>query len=226
MQAMRERIQALLLCAAFAWSGAATPPSSRALALLDEGQRELGTLRTTRYDHRLAVEEREGRFDFDCSGFLDYALSRVDPEALKFVPVTSKTKKRPLAQDFYALFDGLGEGGRGPWRPVRHPRNLKPGDIVAWLKAPESDSHNTGHVMLVREHAYPNPGRSDEILVPIIDSTMSPHGEDSRPKGRTGLGTGLIGILVDGDGRPLAYRWKGGQSKQAVETGIAFGRLE
>jgi len=223
---MLEGTQAFILSAGLAWAGAATPPAARALTLLHEGQRELGVLRTSSYDHHLAVEEGEGRFDFDCSGFLDYALGRIDPEALKHLPITSKTKKRPLAQDFFALFDGLGEGGRGPWKPVRHARNLKPGDIVAWLKAPESDSNNTGHVMLVREHAYPNPGRPDEILVPIIDSTMSPHGGDSRPKGNTGLGTGLIGIIVDRAGRAVAYRWKGGQSKLAVETRIAFGRLE
>lgn len=205
---------------------APTPPSARAMRLLQEGQREMGALRQGNYDHRVAVDEAGGRFDYDCSGFLNYALGRVDPEAQQFLPITSKSKKRPLAQDFHAFFKGLGEAGRGPWRRVHHARNLKPGDIVAWLKAVDSDSHNTGHVMLVREHAYVNPERQDEILVPVIDSTMSAHAQDSRPKGTTGLGHGLIGILVDGDGRPLAYRWKGGESKRAVETDIAFGRLE
>jgi hypothetical protein len=80
--------------------------------------------------------------------------------------------------------------------------------------------------MLVRAHAYANPQRADEILVPIIDSTMSPHAEDSRTKGETGLGSGLIGILVDREGRPVAFHWKGGLSKKAVETPIALGRLE
>ncbi|WLT31105.1 hypothetical protein [Geothrix sp. PMB-07] len=205
---------------------APTPPSARAMRLLHEGQRELKALRQGSYDHRVAVDEAAGRFDYDCSGFLHYALGRVDPEAQQLLPITSKSKKRPLAQDFHAFFKSLGEAGQGPWKRVLHARNLKPGDIVAWLKAPDSDSHNTGHVMLVREHAYPNPDRRDEILVPIIDSTMSAHAQDSRAKGETGLGQGLIGILVDGEGRPLAYRWKGGESKRAVETDIAFGRLE
>jgi hypothetical protein len=218
-QVLSLLIPALLLAAP-------TPPSARALRLLQEGQREMGALRQGSYDHHGAVDEARGRFHFDCSGFLHYALGRVDPEAQQFLPITSRSKKRPLAQDFHAFFKGLGGAGQGPWRRVRHARNLKPGDIVAWLKALASDSHNTGHVMLVREHAYVNPERRDEILVPVIDSTMSPHAQDSRPKGTTGLGQGLIGILVDGDGRPLAYRWKGGESKRAVETDIAFGRLE
>lgn len=223
---MLSRPVAFLCLPAILLAAAPTPASPRALRLLHEGQRELKAVRMTHYDHQVTVDERAGRFDFDCSGFLGYALGRVDPEALALLPVTSRTKKRPLAQDFHSLFEQLEHKERGPWKPVRHARNLKPGDIVAWLKSPDSDSHNTGHVMLVREHAYPNPERPDEILVPILDSTMSAHCEDSRAKGENGLGSGLIGILVDREGRPLSYRWKGGQSLHPVETAIAFGRLE
>lgn len=207
-------------------AGTPTASSPRAERLLLEGNRELRASRTGHYDHHVSVDEVEGRFDYDCSGFLDYALGRVDPEALRCLPITSKSKKRPLAQDFFTFFDEITGDGKGPWKSVRHARNLKPGDIVAWLKAPDKDSHNTGHVMLVRKHAFENPELPNEILVPIIDSTMSAHAEDSRPKGKTGLGSGVIGIMVDRNGRAVSYRWKGGQSKQAVETRIAFGRLE
>ncbi len=215
------KVSALILCVPTLVS-ASTPPSARAVRLLAEGQRQLKAMKTTHYSHTIEVEEGQGRFVYDCSGFLDYALQRVDPKAYAALPVTSRTKKRPLAQDYFASFTSK----TSPWTSVLHARNLKPGDIVAWLKAPESDSHNTGHVMLVRAHAYPNPERADEILVPIIDSTMSFHAEDSRAKGETGLGSGLIGVLVDDEGRPVAYRWKGGHSKEPVETRIAFGRLE
>lgn len=223
---MLKATAAILALAPFLGAAAPTAPAPRALRLLSEGQREMKAMRGSRYDHHTAVDEAAGRFEFDCSGFLDYALGRVDPEALALLPITSKSKKRPLAQDYFNFFSGLREGGEGPWKPVRYARHLKPGDIVAWLKAPDSDSHNTGHVMLVREHAYPNPGLPGEILVPVIDSTLSPHAEDSRAEGESGLGSGLIGILVDADGRPLSFRWKGGRSKVPVETRIAFGRLE
>jgi hypothetical protein len=204
------------------FASTATPPSTRAVRLLHESERQLRALRSTGYAHQTEVDEVRGSYVYDCSGFLGYALQRVDPAAYAALPVTSKSKKRPLAQDFFTGF----ERQIRPWSRVLHPRNLKPGDVVAWLKAPESDSHNTGHVMLVREHAYRNPERADEILVPIIDSTMSPHAEDSRVRGETGLGKGLIGILVDAEGRPLAFRWRGGQSRDAVATRIALGRLE
>ena len=223
---MFKTLTASLLVASCLCAGAPTQPAERALRLLREGQREVAALRASRYDHRTSVDEAQGRFDFDCSGFLDYTLGRVDPEALARLPITSKFKKRSLAQDYFHFFDELPESGQTPWKPVHLARNLKPGDIVAWLKAADSDSHNTGHVMLVREHAYPNPERPEEILVPILDSTMSPHADDSRAKGQNGLGRGLIGILVDSAGRPHSYRWKGGQSKVPVSTQIAFGRLE
>jgi len=218
------RLLAVLVCAFVV--AAPTPPSALALRLLQEGQREFKAMRRSHYEHATSVDEAAGRFDFDCSGFLGYALGRVDADALKRLPVTSKTKKRPLAQDFFAFFEQLHGAGVGPWKPVKHARNLKPGDMVAWLKAPDSDSHNTGHVMLVRAHAYPNPERADEILVPILDSTMSPHADDSRTRGENGLGSGLIGILVDAEGQPVSYHWKGGQSNRAIGTRIAFGRLE
>lgn len=205
---------------------APAPPSARAMRLLGEGQRELRALRRGSYDHRTFVDEAAGRFDYDCSGFIHYALGRVDPEARRCFPVTSESKKRPLAQDFHAFFKGLGEAGLGPWRRVRRARDLQPGDLVAWLRAPGSDSRNTGHVMLVREPAYANPSRRDEILVPVIDSTLSAHAQDSRARSDTGLGQGLVGILVDEEGFPLGYRWKGGESRQAVQTDIVFGRLE
>jgi hypothetical protein len=181
-------------------------------------------MKSTEYQHLTQVDESKGEFRFDCSGFLCYALSRIDPEALEALPVSRE--KRPLAQDFFAHFAGLDERARGPWKTVKYPIHLKPGDVVSWLKPPGNDSHNTGHLMLVREPARWNPARPDEILVPILDSTSSPHAEDGRTRDRTGLGQGTIGIIVDAKGRAIAYRWRGGISKEAIDTEIAFGRLE
>ena len=216
---MKRLIPILMTVCAIA--GPVTPPSARALRLLNEGKRELAAMRSTDYAHQTEVDESKGRFDFDCSGFLCYALKQVDPAAYDALPVSKS--ERPLAQDFFSCFDGH---PAGPWKAVQYPEHLKPGDIVSWLKAPEKKSRNTGHVMLVRAHAYRNPDRADEILVPILDSTEDPHADDSRTKGQPGLGQGTIGIIVDRDGRALRYRWRGGLSKEEVETRFAFGRLE
>jgi hypothetical protein len=64
-------------------------------SLLGEVRRELSAAHTTRYQHTTAVDEQRGQFDYDCSGFLDYALRRVAPAAYSALPVS---KTRPLRQ--------------------------------------------------------------------------------------------------------------------------------
>jgi hypothetical protein len=62
---------------------AALPPvEEHAGSLYDEAQRELAAMRESTYTHQLAIDEKTGRFDYDCSGFVSYALSRVDRSAL------------------------------------------------------------------------------------------------------------------------------------------------
>src|SRR4051812_8581746 len=70
----------------------ATSPDAAPLAI--EARRELAAMQTSHYQHPTDIDEETGSFDFDCSGFVDYALRRVLPEALAALPVT---KKRPLA---------------------------------------------------------------------------------------------------------------------------------
>ena len=96
---------------------------------------------------------------------------------------------------------------------------------MSWLRPLESDSNNTGHVMLVRARAVLNPQNPQEVLVEVLDSTTSPHAQDSRAQGQSGLGSGTIGILTDSAGNALAYHWRGGVSRREEATPIAFGRL-
>ena len=81
--------------------------------------------------------------------------------------------------------------------------------------------------MIVRERPRLNPENPDELLVPIIDSTSTGHGPaDVRKKGgATGVGQGLIGLQLDSNGSPVAYRWSGGRSPKAQTTTIRVGRL-
>lgn len=195
-----------------------------AARLVQEDERQLSIMRSTHYQHKTDVDEGAGRFDYDCSGFLDYVLRSVAPDAYKELPVSKPSAKRPLAQDFYALFSGLAQPS-GSWSTVPKASELEPGDIVSWLRPPDNDSNNTGHVMLVRAKPSRNPQESDELLVPVIDSTSSPHAADSRAKGQTGLGSGTIGLIVDAAGRAVSYRWRGGLSRREEITPIALGRL-
>jgi hypothetical protein len=182
-------------------------------------------MRTSTYQHRTDVYEASGRFNFDCSGFLDYALQKVSPSAYAQLPISRPSSRRPLAQDFYNLFSRRTTKSSSHWQHIRKLNHVHAGDIVAWLRPIDNDSNNTGHVMLVRTEPRLNPQRSDEILISVIDSTSSPHDQDSRHKGQTGLGSGTIGILVDQNDEAIAYRWRGGKSKREEQTSITFGRL-
>jgi hypothetical protein len=189
-------------------------------SLLGEVRRELATARLTHYQHTTEVDEQRGEFDYDCSGFLDYALQRIDPPAYRALPVS---KTRPLAED---IVHQIRSHEAGPWEQVATAAQLRPGDVVSWLTPQDSDSDNTGHVMIVLAAPTKNTRRDDEWLVHVADSTTSPHAADSRIGGSpNGLGTGTIGLVADDTGRPVGYYWRGAVSTELKHTVVALGRV-
>ncbi|MGZ3451237.1 MAG: hypothetical protein ACXVEF_16645 [Polyangiales bacterium] len=207
----------------------AAPGATLAERLVAEATRELHAMKSTRYRHKTHVDEPSGLFEYDCSGFVAYALQKVSPAAFAAIPVGSKG--RPKAEHFATYFSGL--TGDGPWLRVARGSELRPGDVVAWLKPAEIDSTNTGHIAILVEApkkiAASEPvtaiGGAAEWVVRVIDSTQSPHEADLRSESATGLGSGILGIVVDGADTPIGYRWKGGRSPRAWATMIAIGRL-
>jgi hypothetical protein len=200
---------------------------SAASILVGEAARELAAMKESTYSHTTNVVESTGTFDYDCSGFIDYALSRVLPAQLASL-ASYEGVSRPLAKHYEAFFESIpASGSKGGWTRVSRAADLVPGDVVAWLKPADVVSTNTGHVLMVRGAVKPNPARADEILVPIYDSTSSPHGStDSRAPSGEGLGTGTIGVLIDAKGAPVGYRWTGGVSVKLEYTSVALGHLE
>lgn len=209
-------------------TGGNPAPSGR-VVLHGEAMRQLTTMTQSTYQHTTDVNEAAGIYRYDCSGFFDYALNKVLPAAYTVLDqsiVRTPHPIRPLAQDIHAFFAGLGTGAatRG-WRRLTRVQELLPGDIVVWLQPPGSDTSNTGHVMIVREAPVSNPARPTEYLVRVIDSSMSGHASDTRSATDTGLGSGTIGLLTDGSGLPVGYRWSGGLYSD-VTANIELGRLE
>jgi hypothetical protein len=199
-----------------------THSAAAASGLLAEVQRELAAMRTSRYQHSTDVDEDTGRYFYDCSGMIDYAAGRALPADARALP--TGTSSRPLAADIeHYLHDGLHRRIDG-WTAIPRTDALGPGDVIAWLATEDSTTGDTGHVMLVLAPPQPNARRSDEWLVSVADSTLSPHASDSRHKGDTGLGTGTIGLVADGGGPPTAFYWRGGQTAQPKPTEIALGR--
>jgi hypothetical protein len=200
---------------------AADTASAGRLALFTEVRRELATMRDSSYQHKTDVDTSEGEFNFDCSGFIGYALAHSRPAALKALPVTTST--RPLAKDFEHHFRAVAAGSAdGPWRPVGIVSELRPGAVIAWLKPADVKSRNTGHVVVALDKPVRNPARADEWLVKVADSTASRHAQDSRDADTDGLGTGTIGLSVNGAGHPVGYYWRGGVSTVLKHTEISM----
>ncbi|MBI2392468.1 MAG: hypothetical protein HYV09_22985 [Deltaproteobacteria bacterium] len=200
-------------------------------ALVAEAIRELRAMRSTRYRHKTRVDEASGTFEFDCSGFVAYALWRVNEHALGLVPVG--VKGRPRAEDFVTFFTGL-SATDAPWRRVEHGGDVAPGDVIAWLRPADLIGTNTGHLAIVLDRlgqAKPSKavaaiGGARELLLRVVDSTDSPHADDARgDETTTGLGSGTIGLVVDAGDVPIGYRWRGGKSPKAWTTTIAIARL-
>jgi hypothetical protein len=197
-----------------------TAPSSPRQALLAEAHRELGAVVESHYAHRTHVSEATGVFDYDCSGFVGYALAHAAPEALH--TLVDATTRRPLARHFEAFFTAP----RAPWTPVERAADLVPGDLIAWLEPPAKHSRNTGHVMIVDRP--PRPGtRRGELVIAVIDSSHAGHGAaDARNRDhRNGLGAGEIILITDATGRPTGYRWSLSRHSVAYATQIALGHL-
>lgn len=194
-------------------------------SMLGEADRIWDNMKSTTYDHKTNVDEADGIYDFDCSGFIDYVLSKVRPGARAAIPHQGHI--RPLADDFYHYFMNLSDKpNNAGWSRIERPIDLLPGDIIAWLQSPLSRDHqDTGHIMMVESMPSVNPMRTEEVLIPVIDSTVSPHANDTRPEGSTGLGMGTIGINVNGTGNPLGFYWHNGESTKMEPTKIAFGRI-
>lgn len=203
------------------------PRGQASKALLGEAERELNFMKTSNYSHKTQVNESIGQFQYDCSGFLNYALAHSVPEA--FRSLQKATVRRPLAKHFVRFITSLPPGKVvSRWRRVERVTDLASGDIIAWIKPPGLVSDNTGHVMIVRSAIQRHPKRSNEIIIPIIDSTAIRHGyNDSRYKAAgTGLGTGNVVLVVDDAGKAIGYRWSRSKNSRKHTTRVALARLE
>ncbi|MEO7092910.1 MAG: hypothetical protein ABI175_06650, partial [Polyangiales bacterium] len=203
--------------------------SSRGYTLVSEHRRQLSYLKTSTsyYDHTTYMNEETGTRRTDCSGWVDYSLTRVLKSSYDLVPHPNTFK--PLADDWYTYLSARPttastDLSKPRWRKISKAQDLTRGDLVVWLQADGTSSDNTGHVMMVTGTV--KQGRTGELLIPIMDSTTAPHADDSRGTSHTGPGTGTIGLKVDSTGKAVAYYWRGGLSYNSIATPIVLGRLE
>ncbi|MSQ83276.1 MAG: hypothetical protein EXR77_10360 [Myxococcales bacterium] len=179
------------------------------------------TMTNSAYKPVLRVDERRGRYEFDCSAMAGWVLTRSAPRARSTVGPA-----RPLARDFARTIAAADiVRPRKGWLRVPRMVDARPGDVLAWRRPPWFPSRNTGHVAFVMAKPVAF-GRG--LLVRIADATSIGHGRDSRAAGQTGFGIGVLWITVDAaTGAGTGYGWVGEESARAdyaIETPILIGR--
>ncbi|MFT3842138.1 MAG: hypothetical protein QM723_34425 [Myxococcaceae bacterium] len=189
--------------------------------LFEEATRQLSLMRSSTYVHKTSVDEAAGRFDFDCSGFISYALAHASRAAYR--ELRAFAHHRPLAKDFVAVASNTESKH---FAALPRVSELQRGDLLAWLKPADVTSRNTGHVMLVA--GMPRERSPGEWEIPIIDSTAAPHGKSDARKSRhaTGLGEGVVVVAVDARGAPTGYKWSTWSKSKLHSTQVVLLRVK
>lgn len=178
------------------------------------------TTTSDRYAHQTDVDEREGRYHWDCSGMVGWLVRRHAPTAF-----ATLGRGRPVAADFARTIQREGRG----WRRIEDLSEVRAGDVFAWRSLPSMRSSNsTGHVGFVLAAPRRALSLGDVWELRIADSTTLPHDRDARTtRGDLdgGLGTGVM-TFVRAEGGASHYGWHGVLSPLYVEADVVFGRLE
>jgi len=184
--------------------------------------RVAATMTESEYSSGLSVNEQRGIYKFDCSGMVYWVLRKAAPKAAS--ALAYKLAQRPLARDIYRRIAATPpERPRNGWQRLSRVGDLRPGDVVAWIRPKIIRSPNTGHVGFVVLPPLPVHGYSNAHLIRFADSTSLLHDRDTRVN-RNGFGLGTILLVSDPEsGAPIAYGWVG-LKWRAFETDIALGR--
>ena len=202
----------------------AVGPASRAgERVMEVLGRVRSNLRSTRYQHHRRVREHRGEYYFDCSGMVQWVLSR----AARRSALRLREGRRPLAIDFVRRIERAPtDRFRGGWRRIDRLGEVRPGDVFAWRRPEDFPSRNTGHVGFVLEPPRRASPGSPVWLVRIADASRYTHQDDTRPwPGPGGFGHGTIAFVGDGEGRPVGYAWHGLRSRGYMQTDVVFGRV-
>ncbi len=175
-------------------------------------------LKTSVYNHDTKVDIAKGRFEFDCSGMVNWLLKEVAPKAY-----AELKSDRPRVAEYAKTLRAIAyDKPTAGWRRIQKIADAEPGDVIAWPTPDWYPSDATGHMGIV----WAKPEKvSGGYLVRIADATSYPHGEDSR-EGGTGFGFGTVLIITDPDtGEGKGQGWTGRYSVNTIlKTPIYVGR--
>jgi len=154
----------------------------------------------TKYSHANFIRRRYNQFIFnvDCSGLVEFWLSKRHPKALAEVydfvyqnrQVPEEAIKRLYSFDFYDFFASLKSSSC--WQTVTTSANLKRGDIIAFINPHKKGRF--GHVAIVDKEISRD---KQKIVVKIIDSSQIEHISDYRQSSKKGIGCGIIELYIE-----------------------------
>ena len=198
---------------------AASPAAARLIRVITAVK---DSLVTTSYQHRTRVQQRKGRYDWDCSGMAEWMLKRSAPRALQALD-----KDRPRAIHFYrGIARAPKKQPRRGWQQLEHVSDARPGDVFAFPRSAISTSRVTGHVGFFVETPWRVAGVERAWAARIVDSTRTPHQDDTRiDDDDGGFGFGTMMFIQDESGQTIAYGWYGTRSAGYMPTHVVYGRV-
>ena len=191
-------------------------------SLYDASQELLAHLTSSRYEHKLLIDESKGVYALDCSLFIGHLVKKVSPLAYSALPIDAP-HKRPRAKNFYDFLISLKEVSHPHWSRIVSISYLEKGDIIAWKYDPSLGKKDTGHVVMVYEK--PIKEEDGRYKIVVLDSSKGTHANDSRAHQKEGgIGTGTMWFKVDKDDNPIGLYWSDRSSKMSHHA-IAMGRV-
>jgi hypothetical protein len=188
-------------------------------AVLREARAILANLQSSHYSHKTEVNSADGSYAVDCSGLVRLILKKAAPESLAHV-VPEPRYPQPRAVAFYQAFVRAPETpGISGWQRVKSFADCRPGDFVAWRKAVIPEKGTSGHVLIVLEK--PDWVGGSLYRVRVMDSASTPHADDWRSEGLTGVGVGTMWFSVNENGEPTGVCWSDPKKPIHFEAEIA-----
>lgn len=225
-------VRALLLLCALLLSGGVARANRTAVApegpsrVLDVLSQIESSLTFSRYTPYTRVDAKAGIYEWDCSAMAAWVLRRATPAAWHGVKQRSPTG-RIVARDFVRQIASVRvDRPAWAWERVGRVADMRPGDVVAWLKPNGWVSNVTGHVGFVMTAPEPSQRIAHGYLIRFADASRYQHQDDTRSEAdRDGYGVGTILLIGDPEtGSPIAYGWYGDDSSWIKETQIVIGR--
>jgi hypothetical protein len=219
---------------------AAAPNSSLLLTAVTE---VFQSMKQTRYQHQIQVDEAAGLYDFDSVGMVTVVLGIQTAPAQRALLEGLGIRRGfvPAPARYVEWFHAAGQERVPFWGRVPRIADMLPGDIIAWVNEPNNprgDGSTVGHALIAAGSPLPLSDGSFAVL--IYDSTASFHGPfDTRrsdPRNLpleiagssqfgtpSGLGRGTIQLIPDATGAPAASAWSVGT--RPLPNVIEIGRV-